>query len=142
MKIYHFCSEKALRGIKTDGITKGMIPTVRRAEAHTKRKYNYILISGWQWLTICGDQKQSWATNILIKENRTKYRLTIEIPEKETESLYDREKLLQLYPEIGPLFDGLDGSENWRVFRGTIPKYWIKAVEQWQDGGWQPQAWR
>ena len=143
MQIFHFCCGKDLRGIRTDGITKGVIPTVRKAEGHTKRKYNYVLINGWQWLTLDGDHDgQSWATNELIKKDRTEYRLTVEIPEKELDSLYDKARLLELYPEIGPLVDGWEGSENWRVFRGGIPKYWIRKIEQYDGSQWVEIPWR
>lgn len=143
MQIFHFCCGKDCRGIRTDGITEGAIPTVRKAEEHTKQKYNYVLIKGWQWLTLDGDHdRQSWATKILIKENRTEYRLTIEIPEKEMDSLYDRDRLLELYPEVGPLFDEWEGSENWRVFRGNIPKYWIRKIERYTGSEWEQIPWR
>lgn len=137
MKIYHFCREQDFRGIRSQGLTKGMIPTVQRMEGHTKRRYSHVLIPGWQWVTLDGDHdRQSWATRQLMNDDRTEYRFTLEIPEKEINSLYDRERLLTVYPEVGPLFDGWEGSENWRVFRGSIPKYWIKAIDQWQDGEW------
>ena len=143
MKIFHFCCWKDLRGIRTDGITKGVIPTVRKAEEHTRRKYNYVLINGWQWLTLDRDHDgQSWATNELIKEDRTEYRLTIEIPEKEVDSLYDRDRLLEIYPEIAPLFDDWKGSENWLVFRGSIPKYWIRKIEHYEGSEWVELPWR
>lgn len=143
MKLYHFCREKDFRGIRAQGITKGVIPTVQRMEKHTKRKYSPVLIKGWQWLTLNGERdQQSWATRVLFKDDRTEYRITLEIPERELGSLYDREKLLTVYPEVGPLFDGWAGSESWRVFHGAIPKYWIKAIDQWKDGAWQPLPWR
>ena len=143
MKLYHFCREKDFRGIRAQGITKGVIPTVQRMEKHTKRKYSPVLIRGWQWLTLNGNhEQQSWATRELFKDDRTEFRFTLEIPEAELGSLYDKEKLLSVYPEIGPLFDGWKGSEDWRVFRGTIPKYWIKAIEQWKDGEWKSLPWR
>ena len=143
MELYHFCREKDFRGIRAQGITKGVIPTVQRMEKHTKRKYSPVLIKGWQWLTMNGERdQQSWATKELFKDDRTEYRITLEIPERELESLYDRARLLTVFPEVGPLFDGWAGSESWRVFRGAIPKYWIKAIDQWKDGQWQPLPWR
>ena len=140
MKLFHFCREKDMRGIRSQGITKGMIPSFRPVGG---KKLSMLLYDGWQWLTLDGDHdKQSWATCVLFKEDRTEYRLTVEIPEKETDSVYDREKLLTVYPEVAPLFDGWPGSEKWRVFRGPIPKYWIKGIEHYENGEWHPMPWR
>lgn len=140
MKIFHFCREKDVRGIKTDGLTKGAIPIVDTI--HGKKTWG--LIAGWQWLTLDGDHdRQSWATQEIFKDDRTEYRFTIEIPEKETDSLYDRDSLLELLPQVDRrLFIGWEGSEDWRIFWGTVPKYWIKAIDQWIDGEWHPVPWR
>lgn len=138
MKIYHFCREKDARGIKTDGITKGAIPSIRiTKDPKGREKQELVIYQGWQWLTLDGDHDgQSWATRQVFKDDRTEYRFTLEIPEKELDSLYDKERILTVYPEVWPLFDGWPGSENWRIFRGGIPKYWIKTIEQWKDGEW------
>ena len=140
MLIYHFCCEKDLRGIKTDGLTKGAIPIVDVING----KQCWGLIKGWQWLTVDGRHgEQAWATNELIKDDRTEYRLTIQIVGKEVKSLYDRDQLLELLPQVDPmLFDGWEGSKSWRVFRGTIPKYWIQKIEHWENGEWKPIPWR
>ena len=143
MRIYHFCSRHDVRGIKTDGITKGMIPSVKvETNPQGKRTETLVLYDGWQWLTMDGDHgRQSWATREVFKDDRTEYRLTIEIPEKELDCIYDRERLLKVYPEIGPLFEGWDGSENWRVYRGKIPKYWIKTIDHWSGEKWENGKW-
>ena len=133
MTLYHFCNERSIRGIMTDGITRGMVPGYMLVSAPRGKKTGIACVTkGWQWLTLDGDPNgQSWATNELIKENRLQYRLTLEIPEKELDSLYDKEKLLTVFPNHGPLFDEWEGSQNWRIYRGNIPKYWIKKVERW-----------
>lgn len=133
MTVYHFCNEKSIRGIMTDGITRGMVPGYTLIPApRGKKKVSTVVNKGWQWLTLDGDPNgQSWATSELIKENRLEYRLTVEIPEKELDSLYDKEKFLTVFPNLGPLFDPLEGSKNWRIFRGNISKYWIRAAERW-----------
>lgn len=135
MTLYHFCSERSIRGIMTDGITRGTVPGYMLVSApHGKKTGITCVTKGWQWLTTDGEPNgQSWATSKLIKENRLEYRLTIEIPEKELDSLYDKEKLLTVFPNHGPLFDEWEGSKNWRIYRGSIPKYWIKKAEHWNS---------
>ena len=140
MILYHFCCGKDLRGIRTDGLTKGAIPVFDTISG----KQVWGLILGWQWLTVDGRHgKQAWATNELIKKDRTEYRLTVEIVGKDIESLYDRDRLLAVLPQVDPmLFDGWEGSKQWRVFRGSIPKYWIRKIEHYEDGEWHPVPWR
>lgn len=139
MKLYHFCRAKDVHGIRSDGITKGMIPLFCPMEKHTNRNFSLVIIPGWQWLTLDGDHdRQSWATRKEFKDDRTEYRFTIEIPEKEIVSLYDRRRLLAIYPEASFLFNDWDGCENWRVYRGSIPKYWIKSIEKYFNGEWFP----
>lgn len=140
MTIYHFCSDKSIRGIMTDGITRGIVPGFAFISAPKGGRTGVaVMTKGWQWVTTDGDpMRQSWATSEYIKENRVEFRLTIEIPEKELDSLYDKEKFLTVFPNHGPLFDEWDGSENWRIYRGNIPKYWIKDIERWNN---ETQEW-
>lgn len=139
MTVYHFCCGHDMRGIRSQGITEGQIVGERSYREKRRSKWQNLFIPGWQWVTLDPDrERQSWATNYMIKIDRLEYRWTVEIPEKEEDSLYDREGLSKLYPGTEELFDGWAGSENWRVFRGKIPKYWLTKLEMWnkKSGEW------
>ena len=142
MELYHFCREKDWRGIRTDGITRGMIPKYTKVGGPKGLNRDVLtIIDGWQWLTAEPRRDhQSWATKYLLKAgmNRTEIRITVEIPEKEADSLYTRDRIAGVYPDVDFLFEGWPGSENWRVFRGKIPKYWIRKAEKWNP---EKEAW-
>ncbi len=137
--LYHFCCEKDMRGIRTDGITKGAVVGHHLINTGTwKERAQYDIIHGWQWLTYDGNHdRQSWATKKLIRYDRREYRFTVEIPEKEAGQLYDRDRLDEYIPGSAALFDGWDGSENWVVYRGSISKYQLKKLEHWTGSGWE-----
>jgi len=140
MILYHFCCERDMRGIRSQGITKGMIVGERSFMQKGRVKWQRYMIPGWQWLTLDGDRtRQSWATRHLIRYDRTEYRWTVEIPEREEGSLYNRGRLMALYPGVEALFDGWDGSGSWRVYRGYIPRMWLKKLEHWNraTGEWE-----
>lgn len=124
MIIYHFCAKRDLKSILRNGLTKGYVtlPT----------ETGFEMFSGHIWLTLDGKaNRQSWNTNQLIKYNRCARRLTIQIPDFiAKERLLTRQQLEAIFPGVGYLFDGWKGSENWRVFKGSIPPEWIiEAIE-------------
>ena len=135
MRLYHFCCERDARKILKQGITEGAIALPQDGQR------GYYIRTGWQWVTLELDRaKQSWATKHLIRYDRTTCRLTLEIPDPDARSrLYDRATMTALYPETEQLFDGWEGSEQWRVFRGNIPKRWIAMAERWDAarGEWE-----
>lgn len=75
--------------------------------------------------------RQSWATRQMNWYDRTEYRFTVEIPEKDVGQIYDRDRLAEFIPGTEKLFDGREGSENWIVYRGKISKYQLKKLEHW-----------
>lgn len=118
MLLYHFCADGHIKKIRREGLTIGGVaePT----------KTGYYLHGGWIWLTEEQDARmQSWATGLIVPYSRVAWRITIEIPENETERIYDRKRLCALYPNCNSLFEGWRGSERWRAFRGHIPKEWF-----------------
>lgn len=131
MTIYHFCAKRHARRILREGLTRGAlsIPMDR----------GFLMIQGWTWLTLCGNPNaQSWATQNAIDYDRTAYRLTIELPDEVIPNLYDRERLVKEFPCSDVLFEGWDGSENWRVLKGRIPREWIKEAVSKEDIGGAP----
>ena len=140
--LYHFCCERDMRGIRNKGITKGMICCETRIPqpAGKPDKWSMLMIQDWQWITLDGERcRQSWATQFMIHYDRTEYRWTIDMPEKETDSLYDRDRLAERFPGSERLFDEWAGSENWRVYHGPIPKKWLVKLEHWnrEEGEWE-----
>ena len=124
MIIYNFCAKRDLKSILRNGLNKGCVtlPT----------ETGWELFTGYIWLTLDGKaNRQSWNTNQLIKYNRCARRLTIQIPDFiAKERLLTRQQLEAIFPGVGYLFDGWKGSENWRVFTGSIPPEWIiEAIE-------------
>ena len=136
--LYHFCCEKDMRGIKTDGITKGAVVGQHPINPGTwKERWLPDIIHGWQWLTYDGNHdRQSWATKQKIRYDRREYRFTVELPDNEVSQLYDRDRLEEYIPGSKDLFDGWPGSENWVVYRGNISKYQLKKLEHWNGSGW------
>ena len=123
MILYHFCADRHIKNILRKGLIEGGLTEI------TPR--GFILHTGWEWLTTDPDPKhQSWATRNIVQYDRTAWRLTIEIPDSELYRIYDRQRLQTIYPFANPLFEGWLGSENWRVYRGWIPKEYIKAYER------------
>ena len=131
--VYHFCCERDMRGIRSQGITKGMIVREQLINPGALRpRWNNYYIEGWQWMTYDGcHSRQSWATRRKIWYDRTEYRFTVEIPEKDVGQIYDRDRLAAFIPGTEKLFDGWEGSENWIVYRGNISKYQLKKLEHW-----------
>ena len=124
MTIYHFCSAKAVKAIRRQGIRIGAVYVPKPGDAKSVELYH-----GYQWLTLDPERKnQSWATRKIVKENRTAYRLTINLPDDCV--LFDRDGLEKEIPGTGILFDGWPGSENWRVYHGWILPEWITACEK------------
>lgn len=123
MTIYHFCASRHVKKILREGLTVGMVCV----PVHT----GYIAYTGYTWLTLDPEPtRQSWATRNAIKYSRTAYRLTITIPASEEHRVMDQAEVEDRFPGSGVLFKGWGGSENWRVFRGSIPKEWIEKAEK------------
>ena len=123
MRLFHFCAARHRKSIQYSGIRIGGVCVPTSA--------GYTFHSGYMWLTTDPDARnQSWATQQIIKYNRTEYRCTVEIPDSIADKVYDRDTLEALFPGSRALFDGWKGSENWRVFRGIIPPEWIVEIRR------------
>lgn len=123
MTIYHFCADRHVRKIKSEGLRLGGVSVIRNGHLR--------IYSGYNWLTLDSDPtQQSWATRNLVKYSRTAWRLTVEIPDEECDRLMDRDALERHIPGSRALFTGWPGSENWRVYHGFIPPGWIRKIEK------------
>lgn len=133
MIIYHFCCARDMRGIRSKGIIKGVVYGETRINRPGKPgEWQKYWRPGWQWLTLDPEKShQSWNTHVMLRYDRTEYRWTVEIPAKMEDLIYDRDRLEAAIPGSCSLFDGWDGSENWRVYHGEIPRRWLKKLEHW-----------
>lgn len=128
--LYHFTCSHQIEGVKKDGLTLGKIPL---SQIHFKEHY--------QWLTSNPDWKQSWCENqILLKCDRTEWRLIIEIPDSHKINLL---VWIIAGPMLTPVFSILSmfgDPHNWYLYDGDIPKNWFKKIEQKQSskGGPRP----
>lgn len=128
MILYHFCANRHIKNILHKGICIGGVTEILPT--------GYVVHSGWIWLTLNGNPKeQTWDGGLLIRYSRTAWRLTIDIPDKMLNNLYDKAKLLAIYPASEPLFSGHPESEAWRVFKGAIPATWIIQADDMRKNG-------
>lgn len=133
MILYHFCCERDMKGIRSQGITRGMVVgEILEKFRGRPSEWMPFYLTGYQWLTLDGDHDaQSWATRHVIRLDRTEYRFTVDMPESEAGQLFDKDKLNSAFPGTDALFLGWPGSENWRVYHGNIPKYWLIGLDRW-----------
>ena len=119
MRLYHFCPAHMVEEIRNEGLRFGKFPLMEYGRVK--------MIAGIQWLTLEEDpNKQSWATSNMIPYSRTAFRLTIEIPESQTENLRNAAELVSsLHPRQREFVDAWEGSGMWYIFRGVIPPEWI-----------------
>jgi len=122
MILYHFCADRHVKNILGKGLTIGGVMEITPK--------GYALHTGWNWLTLNGNpNEQTWEGRVLIPYSRTAWRLTINIPDEALGNVYDKERLIALYPGVEYLFSGHTESSEWRVYRGMIPNEWIKAAD-------------
>lgn len=126
-KLYHFCAGFCVDSIKELGLILGICPV----DLGDKVKF----IPKCQWLTSNPDpQKQSWATSHALNYSRTAYRLTVVIPRNHRKHLIAATEFVKELPkEAQQLVNGWPGSEEWYIYRGTIPPKWIKEIVKMED---------
>lgn len=131
MILYHFCPSHLVDSIRKNGLTRGVFPLMD--EKRTK------FIRGCQWLTKEPDQqKQSWATGGLILYSRTACRFTVDIPLNRTRKLKRATDFVKEFPPIYKrIVTDWEGSENWFIYCGNIPKKWFRKIERMEAAKWQ-----
>lgn len=120
MKLYHFTAKRFVKDIKKRGLLLGSIPISLDPP---------VINNGYQWLTSneSFDQPSLVGTGAL-PYSKTEVRMSVVIPDKKLGNLlkFDEHK------ELTPLYDDLTilgDPENWYVYRGMIPRGWIRRVE-------------
>lgn len=108
MILYHFCCARDMKGIRSKGITKGVVyGQTRINQPNTPGKWQPYWMPMWQWLTLDPDRnRQSWNTHHIIRYDRTEYRWTVDVPEEFEDMLYDRDWMDKKHPGTAALFDG------------------------------------
>lgn len=123
MKLYHFCSRHHLEGIKTDGLTLGIIPLSIDPP---------LLAKGFQWITSNPDFDQSWCKYSTLPYRRNEWRITVKIPKSHAGKKY---RWLPLSNELAKHFPNIrilnlyGDPKNWFVFEGTIKPSWFRKID-------------
>lgn len=126
-RLYHFTARHHADGILRDGSMHGGVIPVPDPSG----EYLAGTVPGWQWLTADPSWRQSWATRIKARCDRTEVRLTIEIPLLELHRLKQWDRIAADFgypPDLARKFAEIGGgtdSSVWYVFRGAIPAAWI-----------------
>lgn len=131
MKLLHYTARHHAEEILLAGaISKGGIP-VPDASGEFLAGH----VPGWQWLTDDATWRQSWATQISIRCDRTEVRLVVEIPLLELHRLKRWDAVAAEFgypPDLARQFAQIGGgtdSSHWFVFRGPIPISWLLRLE-------------
>lgn len=130
MRLYHFCAARHLDSILESGLILGRTPI----QETDPKDPEYFFLKGFvnetQWLTLDPNwNAQSWCTSESIAYARNDYRLTIKLTLWESRNLLSVPTFCRINGLEEKLFKGWPGSENWRVYCGTIPPKRIVLVE-------------
>lgn len=121
MDLYHFTADLFIKGIRKEGLTKGVMPVIRNGKNG--------LLSYVQWLTVNGEFKQAFCEGSSLSYDRAENRLRVVVPENFRKNLlkWDLFKAMVIVQgfDIFPEFDNHDDCKNWFVYLGKIPPQWI-----------------
>lgn len=125
MELYHFTADQFLRGIRNEGITRGVFPLFI--------KNKLVFVKNCQWLTLNPSFEQPWHDPEFstLPYDRRRNRLTITIPKKHRHLLLDWNSIKMGYQEYFIKdFDFHSDRENWHIFKGRIRPSWIREIEK------------
>jgi hypothetical protein len=122
--LYHFTAKHLAKKIRKEGLTKGAIPI-----SFDPPK----ILWGYIWLT----SNHSWHQDPIshkgsLPYSRTEVRLTVHIPDNGNLLKFDENK------NITPLYEDMTrygDPENWYIYKGIIPRGWIRKAESNPDNG-------
>lgn len=129
MKLYHFTPAHLAERVIRNGITLGRLP-VRLTDGRI------FLLSNCQWLTSDGNfDSQSWATQQIVKYDRTAVRFKVVIPKTSRKNLASASEFAEVIKKQLPgpahrIITDWQGSENWFLYFGRIPAGWIREVSE------------
>lgn len=122
---YHFTSAHAVEKIRSQGLTRGILPWNLDARGRpTFRK-------PFQWLTTNPSFSQRWCLLGELPFSRNAYRITVAVPATQIEHLIAWPELVRACnPDSAEELNRNGGdTENWRLFAGSIPPAWFIAIE-------------
>ncbi len=125
MKLYHFTADQFLRGIRNEGITRGVFPLVMKKQL--------VFAKNCQWLTTESSYEQPWhdPDHSTLPYDRRRNRLTINIPKQHVRLLLDWNSIKMGFGEY--FINGFDEHEccrHWYIFKGRIKPSWIREFEK------------
>lgn len=125
MQLYHFTAKHLAKKIKKQGLTLGFMPV---SLDPPKADPGYI------WLT----SNKSWEQECLRGSGRLPYkrnevRMTVVIPDHGLSRIlkFDQNK------DLSPIYEDMTrygDPENWYIYKGIIPKGWIRKIETQEEG--------
>lgn len=133
-RLYHYTALHHAESIIRDGEIHGGVIPMPSSDGETLEG----LAPGWQWLTDDATWRQSWATRVRARCDRTEVRLVIEIPLLAMTRLRHWPKVAEQFgftPDLARRFAELGGgtpesAAHWYVFRGSIDAGWVVDMER------------
>jgi len=126
MKLYHFTAEAYLERIKREGITRGDVATSPTGGFNAP------------WLTNDPSwESQRWQRGSIL--DKSEVRITVNIPDDDSKCVYwsTLAGALKVSSQWYLALDDAGGgkSENWWVYRGTVPPEWFEAIHLRREVG-------
>lgn len=118
LRLYHFSARHMADAIMREGITRGFVlvdfgPPIR-------------MCHDYRWLTTNANWDQSWSEGTgRLKYRRNESRLMIDIPMSESHRISPWKQIGPLISREYETLSAFGDPENWRLFRGNIPREWI-----------------
>lgn len=130
MILYHFTSAHHIAKIRSQGLTKGVLPW-----AFDLKTGNPIMRRPFQWLTANPQWEQPWCLLGNLPFSRNAWRITVNIPAEHYPKIIEWLAICRRYnPESAAELNATGGDvENWRLFFGRIPPGWFLEVTR--NGG-------
>ena len=120
MILYHFTAKHLARKIKKEGLTLGGLPLSLNPPR---------IEWGWIWLTSkSGFDQECLEGTGRLPYKRNEVRITVKFPDLALGCLYkfdEHKNLTPLYEDMTMFGD----PENWWLYKGKIPKGWLKKFD-------------
>lgn len=121
MRLYHFTAARFVPSIRRDGITRGFVLVSYEPLA---------LLDDYRWLTVNGLWSQEWAEGTgRLPYRRDEVRITVNVPASHENRVHDWTVVGKLISLEWQMLNMFGDPENWRLYRGDIPKSWLSTIE-------------
>lgn len=119
MRLYHFTALHLASGCLSEGLTLGVIPTIKDGKPG--------MIPGYQWLTANGKFVQAWEEYSSLPYRRNAVRIEVKIPKAHRDKLLPWIEFGKRF-KISEILNSFGDPENWYVYNGKIPTGWFRKV--------------